>query len=477
VFIFIYSDMRSKKAISKYLVAIIIIVIIIAGVAGYSYYLTITTPKPVTLNVVVVSGWNDKTVEMAAKDFEAVHPNVHFNFIETTFSNVLQKEIVAESQGNASSYDIFTWSPTMSGAIAPYVTPLGPLISQYNYNISDIPTAFLSFGGEFYNLSTKQTEIIGLPLDLSVLILFYRTDIFGNATLANEFQAQYGVPFNPNEWTNWTEVVWAAQFIQQHHAAQYGIIVDDNPSHGLIDTYPAIFYWWYMKNSTLNGGTKGGLPPFNILFTPQLKPSFNNSAGVEALVTLKQLVQYEPAPNVLIVDYSHLQSLFGSGQAGMEIGWSGFYDSFNNPSNYPAVAGKISMALLPGGYAEAGGSFLGIAKYSAHKALAFQFLEFITSDKEAVSLYYRGGFPPDELGAIRLIASNSTYSKEWSFYTKAAQVAYANPPALPITSSELMPVLNHNIYNYITGVTNDPYTALNTAASQWATYINQYLSK
>jgi len=56
----------------------------------------------------------------------------------------------------------------MSGAIAPYVTPLGPLISQYNYNISNIPTAFLSFGGEFYNLSTKQTEIIGLPLDLSV---------------------------------------------------------------------------------------------------------------------------------------------------------------------------------------------------------------------------------------------------------------------------------------------------------------------
>jgi len=40
-----------------------------------------------------------------------------------------------------------------------------------------------------------------------------------------------------------------------------------------------------------------------------------------------------------------------------------------------------------------------------------------------------------------------------------------------------MPVLNHNIYNYLTGVTNDPYTALNTAASQWATYINQYLSK
>ncbi len=464
-----------KKAIGRYAIAGIIILVLIVAIAGYSYYLSATTPKPVTLNVVVVSGWNDKTVKMAANDFQALHPNVHFNFIETTFSNVLEKEITAESQGNASSYDIFTWSPTMSGAIAPYVTPLNSFIQQYNYNISDIPGSFLSFGGEYYNLTSKTTEIIGLPLDLSLLVLFYRTDIFNNATLASEFQAQYHVPFNPNDWTNWTEVVWAASFITQKHASQYGIIVDDNPSHGLIDTFPAIFYWWYMQNTTLNGGTKGGLPPFNILFTTSLSPSFNNSAGAAALETLKQLVQYEPSPNVLIVDYSHLQSLFGSGQAAMDLAWSGFYDSFNNPSVYPAVAGHVAMALLPGGYAEAGGSFLGIAKYSHNKALAFEFLEFLTSDKEAASLYYRGGFPPDELGAIRIIASNSTYTTEWSFYLKAAGVAYANPPALPITSSELMPSLNKAVYNYITGVTPSPYQALNTAAQQWNTYINQYL--
>lgn len=454
-----------KKGLGKLWAALIAFLVVIAAGASVYYYTT-TSSKAVTLNVVVVGGWNQQTVEMAASDYEKLNPSVHFNFILTTFGNVLEKETLAESQGNASSYDIFTWSPTMSGAIAPYVYPLNSLINSSHDNLSDLSPALLSFGGEFYNQSTGKISIIGLPTDTSLLVLFYRTDIFDNPTYAAEFKAEYGVPFNPNEWTNWTEVVWADQFVASHNITKYGMIVDDNVGHGLIDTYPAIFYQWYAKNSTLNGGTKGGLPGYNVLFTPSLKPSFAGPAGVQALETLKELVNYEPSPTVLTVDYSHLQSLFGTGEYAMDLAWSGFYDNFNNPSLYPAIAGKIGMALLPGGYSEAGGSFLGIAKYSKHKAQAFAFLEFLTGDKEAASLYYRGGFPPSELGAISLISQNSTHATEFGFYVNAVSYAYANPPTLPYTATKLMPVLNSAVYDYLIGKAG-AYSALSSAATQW----------
>jgi len=467
---------REKKALGKIGATIIIVLVLLGAAGAYFYYESISAPKSVTLTVVVVSGWNDKTVEMAAKDFEAQHPNVHFDFVYTTFNNVLQKEELVESQGNASTYDIFTWSPTMSGAIASYVTPLGPYVKSYGYNLSDLPSAFLGFGGEYYNLSTKTTELIGLPLDTSLEILFYRKDVFSNATLAQEFQSEYGVPFNPNDWTNWTEVVWASRFVVTHGVTKYGLIFSDDPSHDLIDTYPAVFYWWYMRNSSLNGGTRGGVPPFNVLFTPGLTPSFNNSDGVAALQTIKDLLQYEPAPTVEIVTYSDIQSMFAAGEGAMDLAWSGFYDTLFNVPSKSQVAGKVGMALLPGGYAEAGGCFMGIAKYSHNKDLAFQFLAFLTSDKEAASLYFRGGFPPAALGAMRIIASNSTYAAEWSFYQKAASVAFANPPAIPIAASELMPSLNTALFNYLTGKVTDPNQALQTAASQWSSYVKQYLS-
>ncbi|MDP7975651.1 MAG: extracellular solute-binding protein [Thermoprotei archaeon] len=453
-----------KKGISKLMASLIALLVIIA--AGVSVYFYTARGRGVTLTVVVVGGWNQQTVEMAAQQYEKLYPNVHFNFVVTTFSNVEEKEIVAESQGNSSSYDIFTWSPTMSGALAPYVYPLNSLINSSHYNVSDLSPALLSFGGEYYNQSAGKTQIIGLPIDTSLLVLFYRTDIFDNATYAREFQADYGVPFNPNDWTNWTEVIWADKFVTSHNITKYGMIVDDNVAHGLIDTFPAVFYWWYSRNSTLNGGTAGGLPGYNVLFTKSLQPSFAGPDGVKALETIKELISYEPSPTILTVDYSHLQSLFGTGEYAMDLAWSGFYDNFNNPSKYPAIAGKVGMALLPGGYSEAGGSFLGIAKYSKHKAQAWAFLEFLTSDKEAAKLYYEGGFPPSELGAISIISSNATHATEFGFYVKAVATAYANPPTLPITSTKLMPVINNAIYQYITGK-GQAYPLLAQAASQW----------
>ncbi len=470
--------MTKKRSISTVLVAIIVIVIIIiAGVGAYAYYLSTIkpTPKPTptptttTLNVVVVGGWNQENVQVAANDYMALHPNVHINLIITTFSNYLEKEEVAESQANASSYDIFTWSPTSSGPIAPYVLSLNSLISQYNYNLSNFAEGMLSSGAQYYNLTSKTTTVIGFPIDTSIYTLYYLKSIFNNATLASEFQSTYKVPFNPNEWTNWTEVIWADQFLTSNHITQYGMVIDDNPGHGMIDAFPAIFYWWYRSNSTLNGGTQGGLPSYNSMFTTTGQPDFANPSGVAALETYKQLIQYgDPSPNVELITYSTLESLFETGNAAMDLGWTEYAPTFNNSKDSPAIAGNVGAALLPGGYTEAGGSIMGIAKYASNATAAFQFLEFLTSNNEAVKAFYAGGFLPTELGALKMLSTNATIVGFVNEQYKGTLVAFANPPLLPISSTVLVPEFNYAINNYLTGTTTNPLTALQTAASEWS---------
>ncbi|MGC9174735.1 MAG: hypothetical protein ACP5GO_02645 [Thermoprotei archaeon] len=84
-----------KKGITKFMAALIALLFIVA--AGVSIYFYTARSRGVTLTVVVVSGWNQQTVEMAAQDYEKLNPSVHFNFVLATFSSVEEKEIVAES--------------------------------------------------------------------------------------------------------------------------------------------------------------------------------------------------------------------------------------------------------------------------------------------------------------------------------------------------------------------------------------------
>ncbi len=466
---------KARKAVSTrgaIFSILIILIVLLAGVGGYMAYQGSRKPSKtsgITLNIVVVGGWNQRTVQVAADDYEALHPDVHINLIITTFGNYLEKETVAESQVNASSYDIFTWSPTSSGPIASYVLPLNAMISSSGYNMSNFAQGMLSSGAEYYNATSKSTEIIGFPIDTSIYTLYYLKSIFDNETLAKEFEAEYHAPFNPTQWSNWTEAIWADQFVLSKGLAQYGMLIDDNPSHGMIDAFPAVFYWWYRSNSSLNGGTKGGLPGYNVMFTVSGQPDFAGPDGVAALEIYKQLVEYgDPLPSIEVVNYNTLESIFGSGKAAAEIGWTEYASSFNNSKVFPAVAGKVGEALLPGGYTEAGGCIMGIAKYASNKTAAFQFLEFLTSNAEAVKEYYAGGFVPTELGALQQLGKNNTIASFISLQYKGTLVAYANPPFLSISSTVLVPEFNDAINNYISGATISPQVALQTAASQWA---------
>ncbi|MEM0075469.1 MAG: extracellular solute-binding protein [Conexivisphaerales archaeon] len=459
-----------KRSISTAGAAIIIIVILIIA-ASVAFYELQPKPQSVTLTLITFSDPANTWMQFAATQFEQQHPGVKINIVAPSFSQYLTSEISAEQTGST-QYDILGFTSTSALSLVNYLVNLSSYIT---INQTDIPFYQLSFGGLYRNSTTGATEMIGVPYDASTFALFYRTDIFDNATLNSEFQSEYHISLDPHTWTSWQDAIYADNFlVNQTHVVKYGIIVDVAQSHDLIDTFPAIFGWYYAKNSSLNGGTVGGITNYNIMFTGKLgpnglpMPSFNNSAGVQALEVLYQLVKYDPQP-FSEVNYGTIGTEFASGDATGAIMFTPENPTLINSSVY----GKYSISLLPGGYAETGTDFLGVSKYSLHKQLAAEFVQFLASPKINAELYYMTGEFPISAQAVSMISSNSTVPQwERTFVVNVYQTAteaWANPPNIPPTYPKLIPHFNQPVYQFLLGdgSPQSAMQALQQAASAW----------
>ncbi|MEM0071948.1 MAG: extracellular solute-binding protein [Metallosphaera sp.] len=470
------------KGLSVKIIAVIIVVIVVvAAVALFelssktSPSTTSTTTVPpttsnVTLTVVTFSGESAQFIQYAGELFHQEHPNVTVQVITFPFSDYIDKELTVLT-GHSSQYDIIGFTSTSAQRVSPYLAPLNGL------NLSEVIQPQEYFGGVIYNVSTGQEETIGVVYETAVYLMAYRESIFSNQTLAKEFESQYHVPFNPSMWNNWTEVIWADQFLKSHNVTQYGFLIDDHVSHGIIDAFPAVFGWFYIRDSSISNGSTG-IPGFNVMFTGFIPnggklpvPSFNSSAGVQALQTYAQLVNYEPNPSQLQVSYDNLPELFPQAPGAF---------LFTSQLSYinSSIVKDVYLAPLPGGYAETGTDFLGVSKYSAHSQLAEEFLQFLVSPQVQEIAFLKFGKFPSNAQAFQALIQNSSisqYQREWLNATyHAALNAWANPPNIPPTYVSLITDFNQQVYSYLIGQISDPSEALQTAAQQWYSATQSY---
>ena len=456
-----------RRSVGRALLAAVVIVVVVAAALGaYAAYVA-SRPKVVTLTVVTYSGIN-QVLDLAAEEFEKLHPGVKVEVIVFPWSDYVENELTVLKAGS-SQYDVVTFTPTSSRLLFPYVVPIN---SSY-VNLSDLLWGQEAFGGVEYVNGTM--DVMGVAMQTWVELLAYNATLFDNKTIQAEFQAETGYPLNPWNWTSWDEVLAASKFFVEHHLAKYGFIVDDNPSHGIIDTYPAIFWWYWYRNSTLSCGSATGLAGYGTMFYgcvpswwhhPFPPPAFNSTAGVEALEMFKDLVQYEPSPTQVVVDYTMTGTLISEGGVAGAVAWAN--DIASLPPN---ISSQMLLAPLPGGYGEPGSTFLAVSKYSRHKALAMEFIAFVVSPQFQEQAFYELGSIPVSKQAIDEILSNSSlpaYEREWMrAILVAGQNSYATPPIVPATYTYLIPDFNGPVFDYLTGKIADPWQALQQAASAW----------
>ena len=483
---------KTHTAISTAASVAIIVIIIIAAVGAYAYYTSTTgtsstttsstttttttsstAPLTGSLNLITFTDPSNAWLQAAADSFEALHPGVTITITAQGFSSYTTTEKTS-LQAQSSTYDIITFTSTSALGFAQYVSNLN---GKVNLNMSDIPAPQLNFGG-IYQQSNGTQELLGIPYDTSTFTIFYNKTLLSDPTLNAQFQKEYGFSMSP-PWASWQAVLDVDNFlVSQTHTVKYGMITDGSESHDIIDTYPAIFGYYYMHDSSVSGNNPtGGLLNYNIMFNGFAgaggipNPSFNGTAGTQALQMMYNLMQYDPQPAGTTVNYG---TVFAPLQAGEAWGSLMFTADASTLLSSKNISSSIAVATNPGGYAETGTDFYAINKYSNNRALAAAFIQYLITPSVNARIYTIAGEFPISKAATNKLAANSSIPQEARnviqqvFQTGA--VGWANPPNLTITSSTLIPAFNQPVYNFLTGTTNSTSAAqqaLDTAAAAW----------
>ena len=492
---------KTRTAISTAVTVVIIVIIIVAAIGAYAYYTstsgpssttttsstttsttsttstttTTSTTAPLTgsLNLITFTDPSNAWLQAAADSFEALHPGVQITITAQGFSSYTTTELTSLT-AKSSTYDIITDTSTSALGFAQYVSNLN---GKVNLNMSDIPSPQLNFGG-YYQLSNGTKELIGIPYDTATFSIFYNQTLLSDPTLNAQFQQKYGFSMSP-PWSSWQAILDIDNFlVTQTHTVQYGMVTDGSESHDIIDTYPAIFGYYYSHDSSVSGtNPNGGLLSYNILFNGFAgsngipSTSFNSTSGTQALQMMYNLMQYDPQPAGTTVNYG---TVFAPLQAGEAWGALMFTADASTLLSSKNISSSIAVSTEPGGYSETGTDFYAVNKYSNNQALAAAFIQYLITPSVNARIYtIAGEFPISEV-ATHILAANSSIPQqarnviEQVFQTGA--VGWANPPNLTITSSTLIPAFNQPVYSFLTGTTNSTSAAqqaLNTAAAAW----------
>ena len=296
------------------------------------------------------------------EEFERQHPGVAIEYIGTPFEETLNQATVTILGNNAPDVIqlVAGWTPQLDGMRA--LTPLDTYFdSEF---LSDIPQSSLesvTFGG----------QLKALPWVPAPIVMAYNRNLLSEAGLD---------PDRPP--ATWPELVEAAERIcalpaREDGGAVYGVSLrtarHPNSGHWSL---PVI---WGFGGDVL--GEEGDIV-------------VDGGGAVGAYGWYQDVVRSGCSPEGFGVQES--RNVFGQGRAGFifEGPWiEGLVDSLSEGQLKVAADGDVWVAPMPagpGGQSRmiANSHVLVITEASQNKELAAEFIEFITSDEEAVRRFY-----------------------------------------------------------------------------------------
>jgi multiple sugar transport system substrate-binding protein len=210
-------------------------------------------------------------------------------------------------------------------------------------------------------LATVENSLYGLPRNIDVRLLHYRTDI---------------IPAPPATWDELYDLAKA----QNSPPDFYGFIFPGRES-GLFGTFYELV--------EMAGGQ---------LFSPDLVPKIENEAGSWALGLLRKFyVEAIVPPNITRWHYDKVHESFRAGQVAMIGDWPGYYSLYKNPK-ISAVHNRFGLSPYPVGPANKlsvyGGSHtFALTKKGAENPAALKLLMFLTAAEQQLLEAQNGCVP------------------------------------------------------------------------------------
>ena len=204
-------------------------------------------------------------------------------------------------------------------------------------------------------------KLYAYPFDGDIWVLYLRQDLF----------AKEGI-IAPDTWEDYIEV---ADHFTRDWTETPG---DGQKFFGTGLMYDKVYAYIGTHFTTLLAAYKGSLDPMKIFFDEDLKPVFNDAAGVKALSMMKEFKKYAP-PGVMSWQYAQSKDAFYQGKTAMLVSWQSVGMGADNPSE-SGIVGKWRVAPIPKGVirasADGNGRSWAITKDAADPDLAWEWIKF-----------------------------------------------------------------------------------------------------
>ncbi len=301
-------------------------------------------------------------------------------FNRDNFWDKLQADLAAGS----TEFDVNLTATYAIGRYAPFMDPITlPAAAHQTFSEGVLKT--MQFEGRQY----------GVPTDLSLHFMYYRTDLMDKLLSDADWRAKYTEiaktklgkalePKAPDQWT-WDDYAATALFftrsINPASPTRYGTV---------LQMKNLLFNMMVWQSTARSFGGNWMDAQGNI--------TVDSPAYRSGLELYKTLYDDGTSPkDSLSYEFAEANAAFGSGQVATMLQWNAAFADLDNPEKTPAVAGKIGTVPPPAGpagrFTHIHGLGLGINKASAHKPAAQHFLDWLATPA-AMQLYAKAGGSP-----------------------------------------------------------------------------------
>jgi multiple sugar transport system substrate-binding protein len=253
------------------------------------------------------------------------------------------------------------WVPELSKFIIPYASTLPKEL------IDDLPKSSFS-------TVTSNGEVSGTVFTLSLLTLFYNTELMSRA----------GFKEPPK---TWAELLSAAKECTRD--GNFGWVTNYGDPAGIGGT--ASQWMCFLQQA---GGK---------VYNEDGSPAFNSDEGVAALQMMKDLMPYTDPGSLSYVGINDATNVMTAGRAAMMMNWPFMWKPANDPTT-SKIVGKLGGALLPAGPAGTasidGTDAWTITKTSREPEKAQQLIEFYLSKDVQKSQAIDTGWLPIRLSVL-----------------------------------------------------------------------------
>lgn len=292
---------------------------------------------------------------------------VKIEVVEIPISELFTKT-VAEHRAGTGAYDLLNvvpaWMPDLVNAGV--LAPLDGYVHTYGYReeLDDIAPTYRD------NQMTVNGQIYGLPDDGDVLVLYYRTDLFGDETHQDAYRAEYGADLAPP--TTWEEFY--------NISAYFNEALGEGKAGSALIHAPGLVHYLFLQRLRTDGGT---------LFDEETMEA--QIASDTAVAVLEDMVRQLDNMPQGAAGWGPIEVLNAwlAGDLAQIIWWpppgrwSAGYGADEEALSWlpkSTVAGNVGYALPPGGAPElAAGFALSVAQNSEKKELAYLFAQWLNS--------------------------------------------------------------------------------------------------